>query len=145
MKPIFLLILLLTLPAVAQPQRCKCKLPKASTNSTDDDPERQYIYKKLYGQINDLNGRPISNIKVNVYPVDSRGQPKESMVASCITDKHGLFCFHNLPNGTYELHIIDDDPRSNGPFENISLTVTVDPHNRKSTNRPVRTYLALRI
>jgi protocatechuate 3,4-dioxygenase beta subunit len=145
MKPAFLLMLLLTLSAVGQPQTCRCKLPKASTNSAYDDPDRKHIYKKLYGQIDDLNGRPIPNLKVNVYSVDSQGQRKQPMLASCITDKHGLFCFPNVPRGTYELHVIDDDPRPHGPFENITLTVTIDPANRHSSKRPLITQLALRI
>jgi protocatechuate 3,4-dioxygenase beta subunit len=153
LKTLLTIILLLNLSVYPQQERCKCKLPKVTSNAEEDDPEREYIYKKMYGQVNTLGGEPIEDMTIEVYNhpelrADSseNSKVKQKLVAHCKTDKNGMFCFEGIKSGKYEIRVSDHETnRKWGPWEDVTLLVTINPKHPQSTDKLIKTYLQFRI
>jgi protocatechuate 3,4-dioxygenase beta subunit len=135
-----------------QQERCKCKLPKVKPNAEEDDPEKEYIYKKMYGQIATGNGEPIEDMTIEVYDHpeartdSSKSKVKQKLVASCKTDKNGMFCFGGIKPGKYEIRVSDRETnRKWGPWEDVILLVSINPKHPQSTDKLIKTYLQFRI
>lgn len=152
-KAILPLILLTSLSAYPQKQSCKCRPPQPPP-SYDDNSDKEYIYKRMYGQVSSLGSKPepIENMTIEVYdhpdPAGSSSnisRATQRLIAFCKTDKNGMFCFSGIPPGKYEIRISDREYRKAGPWADVTLLVTLDPRKRRSTNRLIKTFLQFRI
>ena len=109
----------------------------------------------MYGQVSSLGNKPepIENMTIEVYDhpepagsSSSMSRVTQRLIAACKTDKHGMFCFQGLPPGKYEIRISDRERyRTAGPWEDVTLVVTLDPRKRRSTNKLIETFLQFRI
>ena len=164
-KSIVALFLFVTLGGLWPEDECNCRKPITTRategeEETDEARDENRIYKELYGQVADINGKPTAGILVEVYDHPevvtdesarkrlAAGEIKQRKLASCKTGKEGVFCFEGIEPGKYEVRISDvnaERSSSSGPFEDASFVVTVDPYHPESVDKMIEVFLSLRI
>ena len=153
-KAILPLILLTGFSAYPQELNCKCRSPQPPPIYGKDS-NKAYVYKRMRGQVGTLGNppQPIENLTIEVYDhpevvaqPSTNSKATQRLIASCKTDEHGMFCFDGIRPGKYEIRISDrESHRATGPWEDVTLVVTVNPKKRQSTNKLIRIFLQFRI
>lgn len=83
-------------------------------------PEPEKILGKVYGVVQDITGKPLKGVRVEIH----------SDPQTTFTDENGAYLFSGLPLGEHTVRLIDDDLKEIG---RVSVIVGDIEHNNKDT------------